>query len=117
MIKLFPALLEKEISFENENCRLRITCFHGDYLITVNQHNDENQLLKTRLFLHFGHRNTRFREIFYEYRNKGINDMADIFRELTFRVFGNENWSNNDRKRKGLTTISIKKFMSKTRIN
>jgi hypothetical protein len=108
---VIPALIEREISFENESCRLRITCFHGDYLITVNQYSDENKLLKTRLFLHFGHRNTRFREIFFEYRNKGINDMAEIFRELTFQIYGNGNWSNNDRKCKGLTPISIKKFM------
>ncbi|MGG4147652.1 M23 family metallopeptidase [Paenibacillus algorifonticola] len=26
---MLPALLEKEISFENEKCRLRITCTYG----------------------------------------------------------------------------------------
>ncbi|NEW06881.1 hypothetical protein GK047_12795 [Paenibacillus sp. SYP-B3998] len=83
---MLPALLEKEISFENEKCRLRTTCFHGDYLITVNRFSDDNQVvLKTKLFLHFGHRNTRFREIYYAYRDKGLNEVAEIFRELTFK--------------------------------
>ena len=108
---MIPALIEKDISFENQNCRLRITCFYGDYLITVRQYNDEKELKETRVFLHFGHRNTRFLEIYYDYQNNGINDMENVFRELTFQIFGNGNWSNNDRKRKGLTPISIKKMM------
>lgn len=103
---MLPALLEKEISFKNENCRLRITCFHGDYLITVSQYSDDNQLLKAKLFLHFGHRNTRFREAFYAYRHDGFNEVAEIFREIAFRLYGKGNWSNNDRKRRGLTPVS-----------
>lgn len=108
---MIPALLEKEISFENEKSRLRITCFQGDYLITVNRYSDDNQIvLKTKLFLHLGHRNTRFREIYYAYRDEGLNEVAKIFREFTFRIFGERNWSNNDRKRIGLNPISIKKL-------
>jgi hypothetical protein len=106
---MLPALLDKEISFENENCRLRITCFQGDYLITVNQYSDDILVvLKTKLFLHFGHRNTRFKDVYYSYRHNGLNEVAEIFRELAFRLYGEGNWSNNDRKRRGFTSISLK---------
>lgn len=105
---MLPAIIDREIIFDNENCRLRITSFHGDYLITVSQYSDDNQgVLNTKLFLHFGHRNTRFRQTYYAYRREGFNEVAEIFRELAFRLFGEGNWSNNDRRRKGLTPFSF----------
>lgn len=102
---MLPALIDKQINFKNESCRLRVTSFHGDYLITVNQYSEDNHsVLSTKVFLHFGHRNTRFREFYHAYRHKGFDEMAEIIRELAYRVFGEGNWSNNDRKRKGLPT-------------
>jgi hypothetical protein len=113
VIDLIPPLIEKQILYKFDPCRLRISCFYGDYLVVVNKYNEKNELQKTKLFLHFGHRNTRFREAYYTYRNDNQDDIAKIFETLAFRIYGEGNWSNNDRLRKGLAAISISKIMKR----
>ncbi|OWR32311.1 hypothetical protein CDO73_01495 [Saccharibacillus sp. O23] len=91
---------------------VRIVYSYGDFVCFIKEYDENESLIKPVKLIHFGHRNTDYRGYYYGMKNEH-GDFAEIIKEIAYRIYEKGNWSNNDRKRKGLKPINVKRKMEK----
>jgi len=96
----------------NEQYIVRIVYSYGDFICFIKQYDSNRTLLKPVKLIHFGHRNTDYQDYYYR-MNIEYSEFAEIIKEIVYQIYGKGNWSNNDRKRKGLGAVNVKKKMEK----
>lgn len=110
---MLPSLKEGDIIIGLCKCHFRWIYSYGDYYCFIKEY-DNKEILKSEYkgILHFGQRNTDLKKIYFNYKHND-KDIGELIKILTYAVYGKNNWSNNDRKRRGLNAIRIKEYMKK----
>jgi len=106
------ALIENEITIKSVRCYYRWVFSYGDYYCFIKEYDDKGNFKPYfEDILHFGQRNSDFRKIYYFLKSFN-KDKAELIRILASNLYGQKNWSNNDRRRNGLSFINLKRLMN-----
>ena len=106
---MLPSLKEGNINIDLCRYHYRWIYSYGDYYCFIKEYDNAELLVKSEYkgIIHFGQRNTDLKHLYYYYKK----EVGELIRVLAYEVYGEDNWSNNDRKRHGLTAIRIKEYM------
>ncbi|WP_047154400.1 hypothetical protein [Aneurinibacillus tyrosinisolvens] len=106
------ALLEEKMLIDGYDCDVRVVFSFGDLIVFIKKYDMQDELTMPVHYLHFGKHNTDLRQMYYWLKSEEEGrDIAEIIRLIAYKMYGAGNWSNNDRRRKGLSAIQIKKFL------
>lgn len=111
---MLPSIKEGDICIDLGRCHYRWIYSYGDYYCFIKEY-DHAELLQSnyKRIIHFGQRNTDLKHLFYCFPK----EVGELIRRLAYEVYGESNWSNNDRKRRGLPAIRIKEYTKKRNSN
>lgn len=107
---MLPSLKEGDINIDLCRCHYKWIYSNGDYYCFIKEY-DNAEILKLEYkgILHFGQKNTDLKHLYSYYKK----EVSELIRILAYEVYGENNWSNNDRRRRGLTALRIKEYMKK----